>query len=422
MTFERSKNQSGLDPLSPSLSVPPGTGLKQKLIIGAVLLAVLGAIAYIVLKPHGGPGAQGRHAFKGPVPVVGAVATAGDIGITLDGIGTVTPLATVTVKTQIAGQLVQVAFQEGQMVKAGDFIAQIDPRPYQAQLDQYLGQLKRDQALLKEAIIDLERYRVLVEQDSIAKQTFDTQASLVDQYRGTVATDQAMVDTAKLNLTYCHIVAPVTGRVGLRLVDQGNYVQPSDSSGLVVITQIQPISVVFPLPEDNLPAVMKQVRTGQPIEASAYNRDLTEKLAVGTLSTIDNEIDPTTGRFKLRALFDNTDQALFPDQFVNVRLLLQTLHNATLVPVSAVQHGQPGAYVYLVKDDNTVAVRPVTEGPKTADVIDVLSGVKPGDTVVVDGADKLRDGAEVSVTNAETHDDSAAKAPKQGEHGHRKPQ
>jgi multidrug efflux system membrane fusion protein len=298
------------------------------------------------------------------------------------------------------------------MVRAGDFLAQIDPRPYQLALAQSEGQLQRDQALLKDAELNLARYKTLVAQDSLARQTLDTQDALVQQYQGTVETDRALVNTAKLNLVYCHVVAPVTGRVGLRQVDAGNYVQASDSNGLVVITQIQPISVLFTLPEDNLPAVMKRLRTGESLPVTAFDRGQATQLAAGRLMTFDNQIDVTTGTVKLRAQFDNADEALFPNQFVNTRLLVDTLKDATVIPTSAIQRGAPGTYVYLVKPDDTVTVRPVKLGPSSGERVAIASGVDPGDKVVVDGGDKLREGAQVTMPTA-----AKAPAPEGGQTG-----
>ena len=297
------------------------------------------------------------------MPVGTAKVAKGDMPIVLSGLGTVTPLAVVTVKTQINGQLTEVAFQEGQMVNKGDFLAQIDPRPYQVALAQAEGQLAKDQASLKNAETDLQRYKTLVAQNSIARQTADTQAALVEQDRGTVQADVAQVDTQKLNLTYCRIVAPVAGRVGLRQVDPGNYVQTSDANGVVVLTQVQPISVIFTLPEDNLQAVLKQINAGATLQVTAYDRTGATKFETGKLQTIDNQIDPSTGTVKLRAVFDNPEQALFPNQFVNVRLLVDTMRDVTLVSAAAIQRGAPGTFVYVVKPDNTVSAQPVTLGP-----------------------------------------------------------
>ncbi|HTO84827.1 MAG TPA: MdtA/MuxA family multidrug efflux RND transporter periplasmic adaptor subunit, partial [Methylomirabilota bacterium] len=356
------------------------------------------------------PRAGGRFS-GGPMSVVTAPVQKGDMPVVLDALGTVTPLATVTVKTQISGHLVQIGFTEGQTVQKGDFLAEIDPRPYQIALEQAQAQLEKDQALLADAQIDLARYRKLVAQDSIAKQQADTQEYLVRQYTGTVAADQAQIDNAKLNLDYCHIVSPVAGRVGLRQVDEGNYVQPSDANGIVVITQMQPITVVFTLPEDDLPVVRKRLRAHATLSATAYDRSQTTELATGTLSTIDNEIDTGTGTVKLRAQFDNQDEALFPNQFVNVRLLVDELQNVALVPSAAIQRGAAGTFVYVVKPDDTVAVQPVGIGQSSADQVAITSGVSPGLQVVVDGADKLRDGAKVAVASASGSAQQASSTP-----------
>lgn len=332
----------------------------------------------------------------------------GDMPVTLTQLGTVTPLATVTVKTQISGYLVQVAFKEGQMVTKGDFLAQIDPRPYQVALEQAQAQLAKDQALLKNAQLDLQRYNTLVAQNSIAKQTRDTQVSLVAQYEATVKADQAQIDAQKLNLTYCRIISPVTGRVGLRQVDPGNYVQTSDPNGIVVVTQLQPISVIFTLPEDNLPEVMKRVRAGASLPVTAFDRTGSTELATGKLDTVDNQIDTTTGTVKLRAIFDNDQDALFPNQFVNVKLLVNTLHDADIVPNAALQRGAPGTFVYVVKPENTVGVQKVKPGPSDGQRIAILSGLEPGENVVIDGADRLRDGAKITVAPAEPGAPAAA--------------
>jgi multidrug efflux system membrane fusion protein len=362
-----------------------------------VLLIIAGLVAWVVLRSGHQAGSAGRFQSSGPTSVGTTKVEKGDMPVTLTELGTVTPLAAVTVKTQINGQLTEVAFQEGQMVKKGDFLAQIDPRPYQVALEQAEGQLAKDQAALKNAQVDLKRYQTLVSQKSIATQTLDTQVATVQQDIATVQSDQAQVDTQKLNLIYCHIVAPVTGRVGLRQVDPGNYVQTSDPSGIVVITQIQPISVIFTLPEDNLPSVMKRLNAGVKLPVTAFDRSGITKLDTGRLDTVDNQIDTTTGTVKLRAIFDNPEEVLFPNQFVNAQLLVDTLHNADLVPNAAIQRGAPGTFVYVVKPDETVAAQPVTLGPGDSQRTAVTKGLQPGQLVVTDGADRLKDGAKVKL-------------------------
>jgi multidrug efflux system membrane fusion protein len=317
-------------------------------------------------------------------------------------------LATVTVKTQINGYLMSVGFKEGQHVNKGDFLAQIDPRPYQVALEQAEGQLGKDQALLKNAQHDLERYNTLVAQNSIARQTRDTQVSLVAQYQAALVSDKAQIDAQKLNLVYAHITSPVTGRVGLRQVDPGNYVQTSDPNGIVVVTQTQPISVIFTLPEDDLPAVLKQLHAGAQLPTTAYDRTGLHQLGIGRLETVDNQIDTTTGTVKLRAIFDNPDETLFPNQFVNVKLLVETLRGVDIVPNAAIQRGAPGTFVYLVQPNQTVSVQKVTLGPTDGQHIVVTQGLKPGDKVVTDGADRLKDGAKVMLASA------AGKAPQGG--------
>jgi len=363
--------------------------------LAAAVLIVAGVAWWI----HTRPAPQvttGRFTGSGTMPVVSAAAQQGNISISVDALGTVTPLATVTVRTQISGQLMKVLFEEGQTVKKGDLLAQVDSRPYELTLAQAQGQLQRDQALLKNAELDLARYRKLVAEDSIPRQQLDTQDSLVRQYQGTVATDQAQVDNARLNIAYCNITAPVGGRVGLRQVDQGNYVQTNDTNGLVVITQMDPITVVFTVAEDRVPAIMKRLQSGATLTATAYDRTRTTKLATGKLTTVDNQIDITTGTVKIRAQFDNADLKLFPNQFVNIVLTVDELQNATVIPSAAVQRGSPGTFVYLVKPDDTVAVQKITLGPSEGERIAVQAGLAVGDQVVVDGADKLRDGAKVT--------------------------
>ena len=375
-----------------------------------LVLAIIGAVVWYYHRPSEQPKTGGRNQFGGPTPVAVATVQKGDMPVTLTGLGTVTPLATVTVKTQINGYLTEVAFQEGRMVKKGDFLAQIDPRPYQVALEQAEGQLAKDQALLKNAQLDLQRYNTLVAQNSIATQTRDTQVSLVAQDQAAIKTDQAQVDAQKLNLVYAHIVSPVTGRVGLRQVDAGNYVQTSDPNGIVVVTQLQPISVIFTLPEDNLPAVMKQVHAGAALPVTAYDRTGTTELGKGRLETVDNQIDTTTGTVKLRAIFDNEQEILFPNQFVNVQLLVNTMKGVDIVPTAAIQHGAPGAFVYVVKPDQTAAVQKVKLGPGDGQQIAVLDGLQPGEKVVVDGSDRLREGAKVTLAAAGNPGDAAPAA------------
>ncbi|HUC11475.1 MAG TPA: MdtA/MuxA family multidrug efflux RND transporter periplasmic adaptor subunit [Stellaceae bacterium] len=383
---------------------------------GVLLVAIVAAAAIYLprLAHHRGPGGGGRVMSAGPIPVGVATAAKGDMPVTLSGLGTVTPLAVVTVKTQINGYLMSVGFNEGQHVKKGDFLAQVDPRPYQVALAQAQAQLAKDEAMLTDAELDLKRYNTLVAQNSIATQTRDTQIATVAQDRAQIMLDQAQINTQKLNLTYAHIISPVTGRVGLRQVDPGNYVQTSDPNGIVVVTQLQPISVIFTLPEDDVPQVLKQYHAGAVLPVTAYDRTGTTQLAVGRLDTIDNQIDPTTGTVKLRATFDNTDESLFPNQFVNIKLLVNTLHDTVLVPTAAIQRGAPGTFVYLVKPDHTVAIQTVKLGPGNGQQIAVLSGLDPGAQVVDDGADRLKDGAKITVAPAPGSAPTAGVAPPPG--------
>jgi membrane fusion protein, multidrug efflux system len=369
--------------------------------VGGLILVVLAITAgwwalHRAPQTGGQPGASQTTASP-PQPVGAETIAAGDIRIILNELGTVTPLANVTVRTQINGQLTAVGFQEGQTVKQGDFLAQIDDRPYKVTLEQAQGTLAHDQALLGQAQADLKRYETLARQDSIAHQQADDQRYLVGQYQGSVQTDQAQIDSAKLNIAYCHIIAPVTGRVGLRQVDPGNYVQTSDANGIVVLTQEQPISVIFSVTEDNLPSVMKQVVAGAQLQVQAYDRSNTNLLATGTLTNVDNQINTTTGTVNMRASFANTDLALFPNQFVNARLLVDTLRNVVRVPIAAVQQGAPGTFVYLIKPDNTVSVQTIKLGPTDGGYAQVVSGLSAGDRVVTDGTDRLRDGQKVTI-------------------------
>jgi multidrug efflux system membrane fusion protein len=387
-------------------------GRTGKIVLALVCLGIAAGAAYWVYREYwsasaeaarppaqkGGRTAAAFGAAGGPTPVVAAPASLDSIDIVMTGLGTVTPLRTVTVRSRVDGELLRVRFQEGQLVKEGELLAEIDPRSFQVQLEQAEGQLVRDRALLENAKLDRERYQTLFKQDSIAKQQVDTQVSLVRQYEGAVRVDRSQIDSAKLQLTYTKITAPVAGRVGLRLVDPGNIVHASDASGIVVITQLQPVAVLFTVPQDSVPQVMRRMQSGERIPVESWDREQRQKLAEGVLVSVDNQVDPTTGTVKLKAQFDNADGALFPNQFVNVRMKLDTLREVVVIPSAAVQRGAQGMFAYLVRPDNTVTQRVLKLGPADGLRIAVTDGLAAGDLVVVDGLDRLRPGAQVEVS------------------------
>jgi len=374
----------------------PGGERTLWIVVGLILLALF---VWAILPSS--KSATGAFGANGPQPVGVAVAARGNIDIALPALGTVTPLATVTVRPQVSGQILRIDLQEGANVKAGDLLAEIDPRPFRASLDQAKGQLARDEAGLANARVDLGRLQALYASRATSQQALATQAALVKQDEGVVMSDRANVETAAINLGYTRIAAPVAGRVGIRQVDPGNFVSAGQATGIVVVTQLEPMSVIFTMPEDNIGDVMARLRSGAVLPVDAYDRNQTTKLASGTLAAVDSQVDTTTGTVKLRALFDNQDGALFPNQFVNVRLLVNTLRNRTVVPASAVQRGTDGAFVFVIKPDHTVAIRTVMVGPQQDDRVLITKGLNPGETVVTDGADRLRDGAEVIIPSGQ---------------------
>jgi multidrug efflux system membrane fusion protein len=391
-------------PVEPTIveTAPPR---RRNWLLRIAIVAALAAGAFVAWKKYESAApstnredTSGRPA-QPPQTVRVAPVITGDMPLTIDALGTVTPFETVTIRTQIAGTLQKVGFTEGQTVKAGDFIAQIDPRPYEAALAQAQGQLAKDQALLSQAQGDLARFQQLAKQDSIAQQQVADQVALVAQDKAAIATDQAMVKTAELNVAYTHIVSPITGRVGLRIVDPGNYLQPSDANGIVVITQIDPISVVFTTPEDNLQRISARLNSDATLPVTVLDRDNVHALATGTLTTFDSQIDVTTGTIKMRSTFANPNGVLFPQQFVNVRLLVDTMTGVTLAPNAAIQLGASGDFVYLLGDNLTVAKRDVVTGPTDGKRTVITSGLAAGDKVVIDGVDRLRDGAKVKVVD-----------------------
>ncbi|HLI82117.1 MAG TPA: MdtA/MuxA family multidrug efflux RND transporter periplasmic adaptor subunit [Candidatus Binataceae bacterium] len=331
------------------------------------------------------------------IPVSAVQAQLGDLDLYLTAIGSVTPFNTTTVKSRVDGAIQNIFYTEGETVKAGDLLIQIDPRPYQVQLTQAQGQMAKDQAAYEVAKITFERDQLLYSQGVIARQDLDNQQSTMDQAKGAVESDRGAIDNAKLNITYSRISAPISGRIGLRLLDLGNIVHATDTTGLAVITQLQPIAVIFALPEDDIPRVVKRTQSGQPLTVQAWDRDFTKQLSSGTLMTFDNQIDQTTGTVKLKAQFDNPDYALFPSQFVNARLLINTIKSTVLIPTAAVQKSPQGNFVYVVKPDDSVMQRGVTVGATQGDISSIKNGVNQGDTVVTDGVDKLQPGTKVSV-------------------------
>jgi len=371
-----------------------------------LVLAVLGCGGYWLLEkswerlplaaePAARPVPQG-------VPVIVAAARQGDMPVYLTGLGSVTAYNTVTVKSRVDGQLIKIAFREGQFVGQGDLLAEIDPRPFEVQLEQAQGQMARDVALLKDAKINLARNQQLLAKQLIAKQQVDDLAAAVGQYEGAIKVDQGLIDNARLQLTYCHITAPISGRVGLRLVDVGNMVHATDQTGLLVITQVQPIAVLFTIPEDNLPPILKKLQADERLPVEAYDRAGQTKIATGSLLTVDNQIDQSTGTTRLKAVLENQDNALFPNQFVNVRLLLDVRRGAVIAPVAAIQRGSQGTFVYVVKTDKTVEVRQITVGPTAGTDAVIEAGLSPAEMVVVDGVDKLRAGSTVQIKTVDT--------------------
>ena len=361
----------------------------------------------------GKAGRQGQGGAGLTVPVVIATATRGDLPVFFNGLGTVTAFNTVTVRSRVDGQIVKINFTEGQTVHQGDALVEIDPRPYQVQLEQAEGQLAKDQAQLRDVQVDYERYQLLFKEGVIPKQQVDTQQAQVGQFEGAIKADQGTIDNAKLQIVYSHITAPITGRVGLRLVDMGNIVHATDTNGLLVITQLQPIAVIFSLPQDQLSQVLSKLHGAQlPVEA--YDRDDITKIATGKLLTIDNQIDTTTGTYKLKSVFDNEKNNLFPNQFVNIHLLVDTKHNVTIVPSTAIQRGPQGTYVYLAKD-NAVKIQPVDIALSSGNFVGIATGLAPGDTVVVDGQDKLQDGSKIEARTPTGGSTNAQSQPSQGQ-------
>ncbi len=392
--------------------------MRLRAIVIIVALALVGWYFFHGTGDDKTHGAKGKN--SGPIPVSVAPAKTGTINVNLIGLGNVTPMNTVTVHSRVDGQLMRLLFKEGQVVKKDDLLAELDARPFQAQLEQAEGQMTRDTALLKQARIDLERYKTLFAQDSIAKQQLDLQASLVKQYEGAVQNDKGQVDNAKVQIAYTRITAPFAGQVGLRQVDPGNIIHSSDTNGIVVITQLQPITAIFTLPEDNIPEVISRMHAGETINAEASDRAGKVKLATGSVYAIDNQVDPTTGTVKLRAEFPNNDYALFPSQFVNIKCHIDTKQGVVLIPASAVQRGSAGTFVYKTKPDNSVTVQPVKTGISEGDTVEITDGISEGDVVVIDGTDNLREGTKIEIPSATPASKPAAAPDEQRHHKHKK--
>lgn len=417
----------GLDPHRPPVQKPNPPGSSRRIWLWLLILGLLGVGAYYYasrMHKQQTPGASavnteeapaGRHGRGAGIPPVVAVKTVkGSIGVYLTGLGAVTPIFTVTVKSRVDGQLMQVFYKEGQRVKEGDPLVEIDPRPYQAVLTQYEGALIRDQAALQNAKVDLARYQQLIQRRAVPQQTLATQQALVSQDEGTVKADQGQIDAAKLNLEYCHITAPISGRMGLRLVDPGNYVASGSSTALAVITQEDPISVIFTLPEDQLGEVALRFNHGSRLSVDAYDREMNKKIASGVLSTIDNQIDQTTGTVKLRATFNNGGGRLFPNQFVNARMLVQEKTGVVLLQNAAIQRNSNSVYVFLVKPDNTVTIKQIQLGTTDGEKTQITSGLEVGDVVVMTGVDKLQEGSKVQVHMEDASESQAGSGGFQG--------
>ncbi|HWB87457.1 MAG TPA: MdtA/MuxA family multidrug efflux RND transporter periplasmic adaptor subunit [Bryobacteraceae bacterium] len=409
--------QRGVDFAPPEQQTRP----KRRRSTGWLWLLILAGIGYGVFryyqagahKAQAAQQAQAQRAANRAVSVAATAAHKGNIPVLLRGLGTVTAFNTVTVKTRVDGPLIGVYFKEGQFVNKGDLLAEIDPRTFQVQVEQAEGQLARDQAQLHDAQVNLQRDQALWSAKVIARQQLDTQAAQVGQYSGTIAADQAAIDNAKLQLSFCKITAPLSGRIGLRLVDPGNIVHAADTTGIAVIVQVQPIAVLFTIPSENLSPVLAKLRAGAKLPVEAYDRDDRNRIASGTLLTVDNQIDPTTGTSKLKAVFDNSDHALFPNQFVNCHLLLDTRRNIIIIPTAAVERGPEGTYVYVIQPDHTAVQRPITEGITNDNQVEVTSGLAAGELVVTDGQDQLENGKRVTVRPESTRkeDTGAAGSP-----------